>query len=73
MAARWIDLLHRLEFVLDDAARDLDPADYDQFYAHAIQRVITRRKQPSPPPLRHPRPSPPRIYRHPSPSAPKIL
>ena len=62
MAARCIDLLHRLESVLDDAARDLEPIDYDQFSAEAMRRVISRRKQPSLPPLRHPRPSAPKSF-----------
>lgn len=42
MAARWVDLLLRVEHALDQADADLSDADRNMFYSH-VQGTATRR------------------------------
>ncbi|MBA7647293.1 hypothetical protein ES703_55065 [subsurface metagenome] len=55
MAARWVDLLLRFEYTLDQADADLDDAERNLFYSHvqgiATRRAVLRRPLPAEHPL----------------------
>lgn len=58
MAARWVDLLLRLNYTLDQADADLTDADRNIFYTHLLGTATRRREHRMPFPIEHPRPGP---------------
>lgn len=58
MAARWVDLLQRLERTLDQATDELSQADRDLFMDAATRALIVRRTKITPMRVGHPRPGP---------------
>jgi hypothetical protein len=57
MPAHWVNLLLRIEAVLDQAHDQLSQADHGIFIESAIRNVIRRRRNPANRPLNHPAPS----------------
>lgn len=56
MPARWVDLLLRINYVLDDADIHLSDGERNLFYAHLLATSTRRESCRTPPPARHPIP-----------------
>lgn len=56
MAARWVDLLIRINYILDQADAALSDADRIMFFTHAIATATRRQARRMPFPVEHPQP-----------------
>lgn len=57
MAARWVDLLLRVNYTLDQADADLTDVERSLFYAHLLGTATRRQAHRAPMYLDHPLPS----------------
>lgn len=58
MPARWIDLLLRINHVIDDADADLSESERNLFFAHLFATATQRENRRVPAPCQHPIPGP---------------
>lgn len=56
MPTRWVDLLLRINYVIDDADDKLSEGERNLFFAHLLATATRRQTQPRVIPIGHPMP-----------------